>query len=72
MNNLARKLRQWRHDFGLTQEQAAGWAGYSLSQYGRFERSHRAPPQNHWQRLDQVVDAFYAAAWIERDRGAHL
>jgi transcriptional regulator with XRE-family HTH domain len=72
MTKLADELREWRRAFGLTQAEAAEHAGYSRSQYGRFERSASTPPRHHWDRLHAVMDAMYAGAWIERDRGANL
>lgn len=72
MTNLAQSLKQWRHDFGLTQAEAAERVQYSLSQYGRLERGIHKADYRTYQRLIALVDAMYAGAWIERDRGAHL
>jgi transcriptional regulator with XRE-family HTH domain len=72
MTNLAQSLKQWRHDFGLSQKEAAERMQYSLAQYGRLERGTHAADYRTYQRLIAIVDAMYAGAWIERDRGAFL
>jgi transcriptional regulator with XRE-family HTH domain len=72
MTNLARSLKQWRHDFGLTQAEAAEQLQYSLTQYGRLERGSQKADYRTYQRVIAVLEAMYAGAWIERDRGAHL
>lgn len=40
----AEELRKWRKGHGLTQKSAAGFVGYSLRQYQRFEEGDAVIP----------------------------
>lgn len=52
---LADALRTWRHDIGLTQEQAAAALRVDASQLSRWENGHQLPKAH---RARAIADAY--------------